>query len=344
MSSPRPKRSCWAISSGMRRPAARSARRREARPPRRQDRRQRAPEQARDLREHQHAVAGDVVGAGQVVAHRVLEHADDVVLVDELVARVEAEDARDRGQREQVAVRRAQVGPEPVGEAQDGDRDVLVALGEALDGVLGLDDVGLQARARRVRALHRLREERRVVALAAVVVRGGLEDDLAHGRVRPAAGGEDVHRPDHVDLVRVARRGLDRVHDEPRVDHRVDLGRLHDPAQQRVLGADADELRALELERRVLRADADDRLDALVALERLGELAAPERRHAGDEDPAHPNQTERRWASMSISSSWMRPRISSATVCTRPRSCHGSSPHWSVGMGSRKRILNLAGR
>ena len=59
---------------------------------------------------------------------------------------------------------------------------------------------------------------------------------------------------------------------------------------------------------------------------------------------AHPNQTERRWASMSISSSWMRPRISSATVCTRPRSCHGSSPHWSVGMGSRKRILNLAGR
>ena len=82
----------------------------------------------------------------------------------------------------------------------------------------------------------------------------------------------------------------------------------------------------------------------LVALERLRELAAPEGRDAGDEDAAHPNQTERRWASMSISSSWMRARISSATVWTRPRSCQGSSPHWSVGIGSRKRILNFAGR
>ena len=78
---------------------------------------------------------------GQVVRDRVLEHADDVVLVDELVARVEAEDARDRGQREQLAVRGAQVRAEPVGEAQDGHRDVRVALGEAATALLGLDDV-----------------------------------------------------------------------------------------------------------------------------------------------------------------------------------------------------------
>ena len=181
-------------------------------------------------------------------------------------------------------MRGLEVRPEAVGEAQHRHGDVLVALREAADGVLGLDDVRLQPRARRVRALHRLGEEGRVVALAAVVVRGGLEDDLAHGRVRPAAGREDVHRPDHVDLVRVARGGLDRVHDQPRVDHRVDLRRLHDPPQQRVLRADADELRALELERRVVRADADDRLDAVVALERLRELAAPEGRDARDED------------------------------------------------------------
>ena len=75
-------------------------------------------------------------------------------------------------------------GPEAVGEAQDGDDLVRVALGEGRDGALGLDDVALDRRARRVRPRHLLGEVRRVVLLAAVVVRGGLEDDLAHGRVR----------------------------------------------------------------------------------------------------------------------------------------------------------------
>ena len=49
-------------------------------------------------------------------------------------------------------------------------------------------------------------------------------------------------------------------------------------------------------------------------------------------------------ATISYSSSWIRPRTSSATVCTRPLSSYGFSPHWSVGIGSRKRILNFAGR
>ena len=151
---------------------------------------------------------------------------------------------------------------------------------------------------RRVRALHALGEERGVVLLAAVVVGGRLEDELAHGRVRPRAGGEDVHRPDHVRLVGDARAGGGRVDDQPRVDHGVDLGGLDDPAQQRVLRADADVLGALELARRVVGRDADDHLDRGVALERLGEPAAPEARQAGDEDP-HPNQTEVRLASMS---------------------------------------------
>ena len=233
-------------------------------------------------------------------------------------------------------------GPRPLHEAQDGDADLRVALGEAAHGGLGLDDVRLHPRARRVRALHRLGEEGGVVALAAVVVRGGLEDDLAHRRVRPAAGGEDVHRPDDVDLVRAPRRRLRGVHDQPRVDHRVDLRRLHDPPQQRVLVADADELRALELARRVLGADADDRLDLGVALERLGEPPAPERGEAGDEDAprarrlVHPSHTDRRLATMSISSSWMRARTSSATVWTSPRSSTARRPtgRWGSARGS----------
>ena len=50
--------------------------------------------------------------------------------------------------------------------------------------------------------------------------------------------------------------------------------------------------------RRIVRADADDRLHRLVGRERAGEPAAPEGREPGDEDP-HPNQTEVRLASMS---------------------------------------------
>ena len=58
----------------------------------------------------------------------------------------------------------------------------------------------------------------------------------------------------------------------------------------------------------------------------------------------HPSHTDRRWETRSTSSSWIRERMSSATVCTSPLSSHGRSPHWSVGIGSRKRMRNLAGR
>ena len=82
------------------------------------------------------------------------------------------------------------------------------------------------------------------------------------------------------------RRRGDGVHDEAGVDHRVDLGGVHDPPQQRVLGADADVLGALQRARRVVGRDADDDLDVLVALEHLREPAAPVARDAGDEDAA----------------------------------------------------------
>ena len=96
-----------------------------------------------------------------------------------------------------------------------------------------------------------------------------------------------------------ARRRGDAVDDQAGVDHRVDLGRVHDPAQQRVLGADADELGALQRERRVLGGDADDHLDVLVALELLREPPAPVAGEAGDQDAAHPSQTDLRSASIS---------------------------------------------
>ena len=190
-----------------------------------------------------------------------LERVDDVVLVDELVARVEAQDHRHHRQREQHAVGGLHVRSESVGAAQDGDHRVRVLLRELGHGGLGLKDVALDRRARRVRSAHLLGEEGRVVLLGAVEVRRRLEDELAHARVRPAAGGEDVHRPDHVVLVGLAGRGRERVGHEARVHHRVDLRRFDDPAQQRVLRAHADELGALEFARGVLGVHADDHLD-----------------------------------------------------------------------------------
>ena len=89
-----------------------------------------------------------------------------------------------------------------------------------------------------------------------------------------------------ITLFSCARRGVvrRRVDDEPRVDHGVDLGRLHDPADQRVLVRDAHELGALQLARRILGVDADDRLDVGVALERLREPPAPIGGEPGDQD------------------------------------------------------------
>jgi hypothetical protein len=165
---------------------------------------------------------------------------------------------------------------------------------------LGLDDVLLDGRPRRVRPVHVLGEIGRVVLLAAVPMRRRLEHHLAHRRLRAAAGGQDVHRPDHVVLVREPGRGGGRVDHQARVDDGVDLGRLDDPAQQRVLVPHPHVFGALELDGRVVGVDADDRLDVGLAFERLGDPAAPVRREAGDEDAAgvHPNQIDRRLASI----------------------------------------------
>ena len=59
---------------------------------------------------------------------------------------------------------------------------------------------------------------------------------------------------------------------------------------------------------------------------------------------SYPNQTLVRLASMSYRFSWTSARTSWATVWTSAVSRHGSSPHWSVGIGSRKRMRNFAGK
>jgi hypothetical protein len=243
--------------------------------------------------------------------------------VDELVAGVEPEQHRHDGEREQARVRGRDIGPEDVGEPEQRQRHVGVAPGEIAHRGLGLDDVALDLGSRRVRARHVLGEEGRIVLLGAVVVGRRLEDELAHGRVRPAAGGEDVHRPDHVALVDLARRRDRRVDDQARVDDGVDLGGGDDPPQQRVVGADAHELGSVELPRRVVRVDADDRLDLGPALDRLGKPAAPVGGQARDQHPAraracelgpghlaHPNQTDSRSATISSRFCWIRARIS----------------------------------
>src|SRR5919107_226749 len=106
----------------------------------------------------------------------------------------------------------------------------------------------------------------------------------------------------------------------------------------------------MQLDLRRPPIDSDDGLHLRVALEGLGDAAAPVRREARDEDAlggrrgaGHPNHTDLRSPSMSTSSVWIVARMSWATVCTRLLSSHGSSPMSSVRTGGRKRILNFAG-
>ena len=249
-------------------------------------------------------------------------------------------------------------GPSTLAQRSDRDGRLRALFGELRDRRLRLPDVALQRRAGRMRAAHLLGEEGRVVAVRSVVERAGLEDELPHRRILARAGGEDVHRPDHVVLVGGARGHPERVDDEPGVDDGVDLGRADDPLDQGVLVRDLHELGALELAARLAAVDPDDRLDLLEALERLGQPPTPVRGEAGDQDAPrrgvagnglgqlrHPNHTDLRLPTISCRSSWMRARTSWATVCTSALSWAASRPPSStVSIGSRNRILNLAGR
>ena len=116
-----------------------------------------------------------------------------------------------------------------------------------------------------------------------------------------------------------------------------------------MLGADAHELGALQLARRVAVVHADDGLDCLALLEGLGQPAAPVGGEARDQHAArrraavlYPNHTDFRFLTISHTFSWIRARISCATVWTSALS--SLRPSASKWKGSRNRIRNLAGR
>jgi hypothetical protein len=206
-----------------------------------------------------------------------------------------------------------------------------------------LDDVALDRRARDVRAPHGLVEEGRVVLLGAVEVRRGLEHELAHRALRAAASRQDVHRPDDVVLVCLAWGGRGRVHHQAGVDHRVDLGRLHHPAQQRVLGPDLHILGPLELDARLLVVDADDRLDRGIGFERLGQPSPPVGREPRYEDAlgvVHRPATRTRSTCGSATcrtgspgcGPGLRWRRSARAPC--PRACPSPRRGWARGSGA----------
>ena len=129
-----------------------------------------------------------------------------------------------------------------------------------------------------------------------------------------------------------------RVDDQAGVDDGVDPGGADDPLDQRVLVGDLDELGPLELAGRVLRVDADDRLDLAEGLERLREPPAPVAGEAGDQDApagwrlassAPLIRATPTFASPTISwrPSWIRARTSWATDWTSALSSAGSAPH-----------------
>ena len=277
-------------------------------------------------------------------AGRVLERADDVVLVDELQARVEAEDRGTPGRRSIRVTAERRPPPRPSAKrrtqtftsssrsarsrrrlsASTMSRSISVRGGCGRSIVLG--------------------EERRVVLLAAVVVRAGLEDEaLATVESLPLHAARMFIVP--TTLFSCARFGVvtRRVDDEARVDDRVDLGRLDDAADQAVGVGDLDELGPLELDLRRPAVDPDDRLDLGFLLERLRQ-APPQyvdRPVSRTLIRTRPTALADHVEELLLDA---RPDVLGDRSGRAPRSSCARSPSSSVGTGSRKRIVNFAGR
>ena len=247
------------------------------------------------------------------------ERACDVVLVHELQARVEPEDLGHQREAQHAGDGRIEVLAEHVREAQVRDRDVRVVLGEVPDDVGDLQERALDPGPGRLRPAHRLPEEVRVLVVRPVAERRRLHDDLADRAARRTGRREQVHRADDVHLVERPSAALRRVHDEVRVEDRVDPRRLHDPLEDRERRVGPDVLRPLERQHRLPRVEPDDEVDHRVALERLGEPAPEERPEAGEQDAHQPNHTLRRLRSRSWSASWIDDRMLSAWSITTLR-------------------------
>ncbi len=173
--------------------------------------------------EHEEAVTGHVEGAGGVLDHRVLQHVEQVVLVQELEARVESEHHRDHRQPEVRRHRTRHVGPDHVGATQQGHPAVRSATGEPAHVALDLRHILGVAGARRLARLHVLGEHRGVAAAGAVDRGGRLHHQVPHAG-RLLAGGQQLHRPDDVELLHgVATTGGAGRGDHTHVDDRVDV-------------------------------------------------------------------------------------------------------------------------
>ncbi len=183
----------------------------------------RAAQAAQGLREHQHPVAGDVEGAGDLVGHGVLEDGEEVVLVQQLQPRVVAGDRGHHGQAQVGGQRALDVGTHHVGAAQQGDPHVAAATGEAAHVGLDLGDVLGVAGARGAARLHLLGEHRGVARAGAVDGGRRLHDEVAHAG-RALAGRQQLHRPDDVELLhRAPTPGAAGGGDDAHVDDGVDV-------------------------------------------------------------------------------------------------------------------------
>ena len=186
-------------------------------------------------------VAGDVEGATDVAADAVLEQRHQVVLVEELQARVVAEHGGGHRQPEVGGHRARHVPPDDVGAAEHRHPDVGAAAGEAAHVALDLGDVLGVAGARGAARLHVLGEHRGVTAAGAVDGARGLHDEVADAR-RLLAGGEELHRPDDVELLhRVASAGAAGGRDHAHVDDGVDVLLGDDLGDDRVADVGAHE-------------------------------------------------------------------------------------------------------
>ena len=239
-----------------------------------------------DLAPRQPAVGGDVVDTRDALPDDELEAPDDVLLLDELDLRVETGDRREDPPRQVAADRRLDARSQHVGEPEDRHEDVPVVVGEVANVALDLRERAFESGPGRPGARRVLGEPRRVLGPGAVDEGGRLHDDLAHRRAGCAGRGEKVHRPDDVDLVKVAAGHLGRVDDEKRVHDGVHLCRPHDPLEQRVALVGTDILGALQLDRGLPGPHAEDHLDLGMSLERCGHPAAPEGVETGYEYPA----------------------------------------------------------
>ena len=240
------------------------------------------------LAQRHHPVAGDVEGAGHPGGRGVAQHPHQVVLVEELQPRVEAEDPGDHREPEVVGQRARDVGPDHVGGPDHRDVDVGAPAGEPADVALDLVDVLGVARGGQALGTHVLGEHRGVTRTGAVDGGRRLHDQPLDGR-RLLARSEQLHGADDVELLhRPATTGRAGGRDHAHVDDGVDVLLRDDLRDDRVADVGADEGDVADVTARRDRVHADDSIDGRVAGRGAREASSDVPGDPGDQhDPPH---------------------------------------------------------